>query len=242
MTLLFFDGFETYDASATIGDGLGDVYDVTDDVGDGEVLIVASDRITGGQAMRVNVALSSDTGGTKASGPQLPLAGMSGEDDWVFGVAMKAASGLGVSPTVRPVFELTDSDAYRIISLRVNYDGDLTVDRIDSGSTVTTLDTAAGAISGVGWNYIEFKVKISDSVGTWDVQVNGVSVMSGGPGNTDETGAGRPCHLRFGHAGGLALDFDDLYILDDQGSVNNDFLGDVLVHACVQRRRGIAVT
>jgi len=229
VTLLFFDGFETYDSAATIADGLGDVYDLHDLANGTDVTIAASDRITSGQAMRVNIVNTGDASGFSALGPQLHLAGLSSQDDWVFGVALKAASGLGDSSHVRPVFELLDSDAMRIISLRVNGDGDLTVDRINATNQVTTLDTAAGAISGAGWNYIEFKIKISDSVGTWDVRVNESSVMSGGPANTDQTGAGRPSHVRFGHVRSTDLDYDDLYILDDQGAVNNDFLGDVRV-------------
>jgi len=237
LTLLFFDGFETYDAAATQAVGMGDVYDLHDDGTGSLVTIIASTRITDGQAMRINFSLLGDTGVNIARGPQLPLTAFSSADEWVFGVAMRATGGLGTSASVRPIFELLDSDSNRIISLRVHDNGDLTLDRISTNLTLATLDTATTAITGTDWNYVEMKVKLSASSGTYEVRVNEVNVMSGATTSTTSTGATRPSHLRFGHILNQPLDFDDLYILDTTGSLNTDFLGDIRV----QRLRPNAV-
>ena len=227
MALLFFDGFETYASTATMTSGLEDVYDLHDGVGTSEVSIVPSSRITGGQAMQVSTSNSFDSGGNPAQGPQIPLSGLGSTDTWIFGVAVKV-SGLGVAGSVRPIFELLDSEGVPTVALRLNVDGDLTVDRVNSFSTVITLDTAAAVITDTAWHYLEWKVKINNVTGTWNVHLDEVEIMDGS-GNTDQQNAQRAVHLRFGHISTKTITYDDLYILDTTGTINNDYLGDVLV-------------
>jgi len=222
MTLLFFDGFETYDSTASITDGLGDVYGSSIS----GVTIVSSTRITDGQAMRVTDSTLVDNGAGKAIGPQKALAGLGSTDTWIFGVAVKV-TGLSTASKVRAIFELLDSDTDHIVSLRLNGSGDLSVVRY-FGSTVITLDTAAAVLTDTNWHYIEWKVKINNPSGTWVVNLDEVEIMNGS-GNTDQAGEQRPSHLRFGHISTESIDYDDLYIADTTGSFNNDFLGDIRV-------------
>lgn len=227
MTLLFFDGFETYDAADTLV-GLGDVYD--DGSSDPtEGTIIASSRIADGQAIRLNISSLADTGASVARGPQLPLTKLSSADEWVFGVAVRGTTGFGTTGTVRPIFEILDSDSNRMISLRLHANGNLTLDRITVSSFVQTINTAASALSGTDWHYVEMKVRFSQSVGSYEVRVNESTVMSGAGEDTSYTGAVRPSHLRFGHILNAPIDYDDLYILDTTGSFNTSFLGDVRV-------------
>ena len=226
MTLLFFDGFETYGSAATIADGMEDVYNAYSP-STPTVTIVASARITDGSAMRiVGPGLATDL--LTARGPQLHLAGFSSEDDWVFGAAFRAPSGLGASGSIRSLFEIVDSDDFSMSMLRVDHLGNLTLERRDTINTTQTIDTAALAFTGTDWNFVEFKVNFHSSVGTYDVRVDEVSVMSG-TAPTTASGEIRPSHLRFGHIENQPLDVDDLYILDDTGTINNDFLGNIRV-------------
>jgi len=227
MTLLFFDGFETYDAGATMASGLEDVYAMRPDIATTEIFITPSTRIPGGQAMRIDTALGSHSGTNPTYGPQLPLAGYAAGDTWVFGVAIKASS-LGAGGTVRSIFQLYSSEGEDILALRLHANGDLTVDRFGVAGSIVTLETESAAIADANWHYIEFKTKLHNSTGTWEVHLDEVTIMNG-TGDTDNLVRQPACHLRMGHIQSAIIDYDDLYILDTTGSVNNDFLGDVLV-------------
>ena len=227
MTLLFFDGFETYGATATGADGMEDVYNLHS-TSTPTVTIIASARIADGSAIRID-GIGPNADLTPALGPQLHLTGFSSEDDWVFGAAFRAPGGLALSPRIRPLFEIRDSDSDSMVELRVDYAGDLTLDRHDTINSTQTINTAVGAFTGTDWNYVELKVKFHSSAGSYDVRVNEVSVMSGTGAKTSASSETRPSHLRFGHIEGQFLDVDDFYVLDDTGTINNDFLGNVRV-------------
>lgn len=83
------------------------------------------------------------------------------------------------------------------------------------------------------WSYIEVKVLISDTVGTIDVQVNGVSVAALTGLDTRDLGSGDDIDAidLIGIDGNTSNEtsvclFDDVYVLDTAGSSpTNDFLG-----------------
>lgn len=97
----------------------------------------------------------------------------------------------------------------------------------------TTLESETDAIVLGRWHYIEMKVTIGDA-GSWEVRINGVTIMSGS-GDTKNGGTGYVDRVWLGpHTGteeNYDLDFDDWYVCDDTGSVNNNFLGDMRVVA-----------
>ena len=126
MTLLFFDGFETYGTLATLADGMEDVYDTLSEIPVTAVSIITSDRILNGQAIRLE-NVTQNTTLSFAKGPQLAIAGLSSQDDWVFGAAFRAPGGLGASGKIRPLFEILDSESARMVELRVDDAGNLTV-------------------------------------------------------------------------------------------------------------------
>lgn len=91
--------------------------------------------------------------------------------------------------------------------------------------------SAAGVITSTEWFYLEIKVKFHTTVGTVDIRVNGVNVLSLTDVNTDESDSASCTTLRI--AGGYdnvgSTLFDDLYVCNTLGAVNNDFLGDVRI-------------
>lgn len=86
--------------------------------------------------------------------------------------------------------------------------------------------TAGGVIVGLTWYYIEMKVKIDPTTGTYEVRVNGVNVLSGTGANTRATANSTTNQLQMGPFASAGIYIDDLYVCNTSGSVNNDFLGE----------------
>jgi hypothetical protein len=81
--------------------------------------------------------------------------------------------------------------------------------------------TSGLALTTDTWYYIEVNHNTHASTGSFSVRVDGVEVLSAGPGNT----GGSVDSVNFG-VGADGYYYDDIYILDSAGSVNNTFLGD----------------
>jgi hypothetical protein len=92
------------------------------------------------------------------------------------------------------------------------------------------------------WHYVELKVKIDDSTGTYEARLDGVSVISGTGADTRNGGNATADRVRFGPSvtGNATIDerMDDVYICDDQGSTNNSFLGDVRIECLFPNNNG----
>jgi hypothetical protein len=108
------------------------------------------------------------------------------------------------------------------------------------GNTSTLVDTDAfGTISRIvqdQYCYVEAKVFVHGSTGTVEVRVNGEVVLNLTGKDTRNGGVPTIDTLRLN---GTA-DWDDVYICDDQGSFNNDFLGDIEVEHVVPDGAGNA--
>ena len=95
------------------------------------------------------------------------------------------------------------------------------------------------AIGGVGtwvqkanvWSYLEIKLTISDSAGVAALRVNGTLDLNNTSADTQNGATTTVDHFqwRSNGSGEWGMSMDDLYICDDSGSVNNDFLGDIRV-------------
>ena len=92
------------------------------------------------------------------------------------------------------------------------------------GSTV--LQTAGTPLAANSWYYIEVKVTIHDTTGSYDVRVDGASVLSGTNVDTRNGGTGVWNRIQLA-TNSFASDrfYDDLYVCDGSGSLNNNFLG-----------------
>jgi hypothetical protein len=129
------------------------------------------------------------------------------------------------------------SDATVGISVRMNTDGRLA---IYFGST--PLSTTVDALLTNTWYDLELKVVVNDSTGSYDLHIDGVSVLSDSNIDTKPGASAYVDTLRVGHiAGGYAtqnLIVDDLYVCDGSGAANNDFLGNVCVKQILPTAEG----
>jgi len=99
------------------------------------------------------------------------------------------------------------------------------------GLSTTSLATYANAITDNQWHYIEFGCKIADSGGWAKVRIDGTEVISY-TGDTDALSTGLGKFIEFSAPHNYvtwSCEIDDIYVCDDTGSVNNDFLGDITV-------------
>lgn len=104
-------------------------------------------------------------------------------------------------------------------------DGSLRVER-----TATTLSTSApGVITADTWHYIEFKGKINNTTGSYDLKVDGVSVTSGSSVDTQNSTNAWTDDIFFRGDFPQLIQYDDVYVLDTAAGTHNDFLGPQIV-------------
>ncbi len=102
----------------------------------------------------------------------------------------------------------------------------------------TVVATSANGIFNMAgvWHYIEFSALLSDTVGTMEVKVNGVSAVTFS-GDTKNAGTATTLDtIAWLYPGttSAAPFYDDIYILNGLGSApNNDFLGEIKVQTLV---------
>ncbi len=122
---------------------------------------------------------------------------------------------------------LQDSGTVQIrISTRAT--GDL---RIERGTTTLDTTAALGLIIN-RWYYIELKIKIENTTGSYELRVDDINVLSDDTIDTQMSGNAYVNEIVFYGDPTLGFDsffFDDIYILDTTGSRNNDFLGPMKV-------------
>jgi len=111
-------------------------------------------------------------------------------------------------------------------ALAFNASGQLQVYRGNSG-TGTVLATSTLAISTNTWHYIEMKIKIADSGGYAIVRVDDVEFINATSLDTKPsavTGADQLLVYAMNSGTGSKY-YDDIYVCDLTGTMNNDFLG-----------------
>lgn len=143
----------------------------------------------------------------------------------ILGVAIRFDAFPGSSQQFIAFYDLTTLG----MNLRIKSDGEIEVRR---GTTVLETTTSAGLTTGA-WYHIEFKVVCANSPsGSYEVRVGGVNVASDT--GLDTQAGSNAFHTTFRLTGTSvsdtsAVQFDDLYVCDGSGSVNNDFLGNMRV-------------
>lgn len=88
----------------------------------------------------------------------------------------------------------------------------------------TVLATGTTDLEFATWYYIELKVVIDPSTGSYDLRINEAAEMSATGVNTAESGSANADVFHLRNSFGQTI--DDWYICDSSGSTNNDFLGD----------------
>lgn len=80
------------------------------------------------------------------------------------------------------------------------------------------------------WFYLEMKTKCSNTVGQYEVRVNGVPVIGPSSANIDTQNSTQGYYDRVRFAPPDLCRIDDAYVCDAAGTTNNDFLGPIEVH------------
>jgi hypothetical protein len=97
------------------------------------------------------------------------------------------------------------------------------------GRTDTVLSTSVSTLSPATYYFIELKVTLHDSTGSYDLKINGTTFTSGSGVDTLVSGAATWDGIVLGGTNvalTYSVDFDDLYVFDGSGGVNDDFAGD----------------
>jgi hypothetical protein len=144
---------------------------------------------------------------------------------WTIGFAMLTP---GLPATTAVLCQLIDGANGVQCDLRVNPDGTLSITR---NGTALVGGTSTVAIRIGAWNYIEFHAKISQSTASGDgvVQLNSAQVLSINSGQSLQSTSDYTANeilIAGAFAGCL---FNDCYMCDGNGSVNNTFLNDIRV-------------
>ena len=200
MALLHVDGFELYNNSTDILLAYSNA--------SGAIGISTSIFRTGARSFIVS------DGARYIETNTLPVSGAT----FVGGAAFRYASSL---VSLQPNFIVMEGATVHMDCI-VNSDGSISVRR---GTSTTLATSAAGVIVVDTWYYIEFKVVINDTVGTYEVKVDAVSKVSGTGADTQNGGTSTWTKARIGSGANI----DDLYICDGSGSLNNTFLGNCQV-------------
>lgn len=133
-------------------------------------------------------------------------------------------------------FKITDLASYRLAKL--SYGDNNYFDIIISGTELvlkrhtTILATTSGLNLVVGtWRWLEIKVKCHDTTGTYELKIDGSTVLSDTGVDTADS-CSYYSKVRLGYtSSALDVVYDDFFICDSTGSTNNDFLGDSYIVA-----------
>jgi hypothetical protein len=131
---------------------------------------------------------------------------------WIVGMAFKAAPSINVPDLLQFLDGTNPKIRISLVNNLINF--------IRPGAT----DIAGEAITSNTYNYLEVKVTIADA-GSYEVRLNGVPILSKTGVDLNPSGVAVVNAVRI--QGPITI--DDLYICDDTGTENNDFLGDVRV-------------
>ena len=151
------------------------------------------------------------------------------DSELIVGFAFNPSQSVSSQADIVNIYDISNKQC----SLRINASNGLEFHTFPGGTDTLIASSDAGVISINTYQYIEIKVVFStSSTGSVAVQLNGENVITVTGIATSSSGnnyANVVGLLGFvGFSGGIYL-FDDLYVCDGSGTVNNDFLGDVAV-------------
>jgi hypothetical protein len=207
MALKFVDGFDHY-ASADILSKWSS--------------FSGSVAISAGNGRRSSQALSYPSSTTAVLAKTLSASGAT----WTAGFAIFPRSG---TVTAGMLFQFTDSGSDQI-GIRLN--ADLTLQMQKQSTTLGSASVAT--LTANVWQYVEVKVVVNNTTGTYEVRLNGVNILSATGQNTRNTANNSANGVRFGARasdglGGAGVTtgiyIDDFYVCDSTGT-NTTFLGD----------------
>lgn len=224
MTILHLDGF----------DGASDLTDIASEVDTAAYLqaryatptfnadgpVVFTGWGGSGKSLAFGVSTGADANYIRASIPETQTT--------IIGFAFRPENGLNLALAKQFVRFRHVADGRQHVTVHLIQGRHLKFTR----GTTTFLGSVLNAANLGRWTYLEFKVKIDNSVGTIDCQVNGVNVLSLTGLDTQDAGSADIDTIELVGIDGTnngedgACLFDDFYISDVAGSSPvNDFLG-----------------
>lgn len=142
--------------------------------------------------------------------------------------------GMGYRPlgsqTVPLISLLSDTAATAHVTVTTNANNGLTVKRGNESGTVLGV-TSNNILTMGAWQHIEMLVTLSDTVGVVTIKVNGDVVLNLTGADT-KNGGTKTVFDGFKFYGGFEtyyVDYDDLFVCNGAGALNNSFLGDCSV-------------
>jgi hypothetical protein len=122
--------------------------------------------------------------------------------------------------------------AARHVKLSAGADGTITVYRGLTGTGTILGSTVANVVPSGAWSYVEVRVTIHDTTGSVVVRANGVQVLNLTNIDTKDGSSTVASSIELGYhntISGTGQRFDDVYLVDTTGTVNNTFLGEMTV-------------
>jgi hypothetical protein len=227
MALLFMDGFDHY--------ATADVTEKWTSVSDASHPVIGAYGRTGTQGLLLS-------GANQIGSVVMTVLG--GVDEAIVGFAFKLASG---APSGAALWAFGSANAWEC-GVRLN--ADLTLQPVRCATNfqpgapnfLTGIGVATTAALQVGvWAYIEIQMKVSATVGTCTIRINGNGVTA----QTGLNTLGAVAALTRIGIGGLATSagachYDDLVMMDLSGSLNNAFIGDCRVVTLLPQTDAVA--
>lgn len=181
-----------------------------------------------------NCTLVSDAASVRTGTRALRLSSIAGRFRRVFG-GQKPAVGVAVAFTLNNLpsgemdwMHFRDSGGSTNVRLNINSAGEV-VARVGFLSTAPEVGRSGVCIGANSYQHMEAKAAIDNSSGAIEVRVNGVTVLNLAGIDTQSTAEASASSVRF-DANGVGAVVDDFYAWDEEGYVNNDFIGDKKVY------------
>lgn len=217
MALLFLDGFDHYGVSENITAA-----------GFGKWLASSSGSHSSNAQVRTGTGSLGITTFTTIDTKILPASG-----GVVFGMALYSTSTL---TNQLDVVEVRENSIQHII-IRITSSGTFQI-RNASG---VTLATGTKVLNISTWYYLEFKIIIHGTTGTYELKIDGVTDIIGTGANTQNGGTGQWNNIRLLSITHSNAYYDDLYICDTSGSApRNTFLGPVKIETLMPQTDAVA--
>ncbi len=152
-------------------------------------------------------------------------------DTWIVGMAVKFGTSFPDNKEIL-VIGSGDSSPYYNFSIKVTSDGKISA---CGGGNTLLATTANPVMASETWHYLEAKVVCHDTTGSYEVRIDGQTVLNGSNVDTRGSDDSRFVLFQLRH---YYQCIDDLYICDTDGSTNNDFLGQVVIEGILPSADG----
>ncbi len=203
MSLLFFDGFDGYDAAADLTNFGGWISQTA-------MAISSTVRVGSGKSIQIN-------SGTNKQARYLMNPVQTAKTLFA-GFAVNRSSGIATN-----VFALYNAALAVQIALNITAEGFL---QALAGNRSTILATGTTALQNNTWYYVELKLLVANTGGIFDCRLNGASEFTF-TGDTQQQSTDEVASVALENwQGATTILIDDFYLLNSDGTANNTYLGE----------------